>query len=101
MGSCFSDPVKAKEGKPGVVEFFWLVRRSGKEEDCNMALSSSSVVMAAGTTLGQESLKTSSVGKFVFPVMVSTKAIGADEELVCFHQTVEEPAIKKARINRS
>ena len=48
-----------------------------------MMLSSASVVFGVGVSLNNEPLSTKSAGKLVFPVMVSTKPIESNEELVC------------------
>jgi hypothetical protein len=96
----FVDPVTAKDGKPAVVEFFWLVRRSPNKKECNMMLSSASVVFGVGVSLNNEPLSTKSAGKLVFPVMVSTKPIESNEELVCYYASQQEPPLKK-RENQS
>jgi hypothetical protein len=101
LSPCFVDPIKATKVKPAVVEFFWLVRRSSDEKVCNMALSTLSVVLGAGVTVKDETLNTKTVGKLSFPVMVSTKAIAADQELVCYYKVDEEPKIKKAKVSAS
>lgn len=97
----FVDPVTAKAGKAAVVEFFWLVRRSSKKEECNMNLSQASVVLGAGMSLHSEALCTKSAGKVVFPVMVSTRAIEPGAELVCHFDSQPEPPIKKAKVGKS
>ena len=96
LNSVFIDPLSAKDGKAGVVVFFWLVRRSDKESDCNMKIVDSTVITGTGVTWPRRKLSTKSMGDVNVPTMISTKRITQDTELVC-HYKDTAPMLKRKR----
>ena len=100
LGSVWQDPLEATSLKPGIVEYFWHVRRSDQETECNMALSSSTVAFGGRVSMSNEALFTCTAGMDInFPIMISTKNIKVDEELVCFYKETGLRPVKKARIS--
>jgi hypothetical protein len=93
----FTDPLSAKDGKTGVVVYFWLVRKSEVEAECSMKITDATVITGTGVTWPRGVLTTKSMGDVVVPWMVSTKKVQVGEELVCFYQD-GAPALKKARV---
>ena len=96
LNSVFIDPLSAKDGKAGVVVFFWLVRRSDKESDCNMKIVDSTVITGTGVTWPRGKLSTKSMGDVNVPTMISTKRITPDTELVCYYKDTA-PKLKRKR----
>ena len=62
LNSVFTDPLSAKDGKAGVVVFFWLVRRSDKEAECNMKIIDGTVITGTGATWPKGKLSTKFMG---------------------------------------
>ena len=95
LNSVFIDPyLSAKGGKVGVVAFFWRVRRSGVEADCNMKIVDSTVITGTDVSWAVGKLSTKSIGDAVVPMMVSTRIISQGTERVCYYK---ENAMKLER----
>ena len=97
LNSVFIDPLSAKDGKAGVVVFFWLVRRSDNESDCNMKIVDSTVITGTGVTWPRGKLSTKSMEDVIVPTMISTKRITQDTELVCYYKEDAAPKLKRKR----
>jgi len=97
LGSVFNDPLSAKDGRPGVVVYFWLVRRSEEEDECNMKIVDGTVISGTGVTWSRGKLATQSMGDVAVPMMMSTSKVQEGAELVCYYKD-DAPALKKARV---
>ena len=99
LNSVFLDPLSAKEGKTGVVVFFWLVRRSDERAECNMKIVDGTVITGTGVTYPKGQLSTKFMGDVAVPVMMSTGRIKADTELVCYYK--DESSSSKLKRKRA
>jgi hypothetical protein len=97
LGPVFHDPVRAEASKPGIVEFFWAVRRSEKLEDCNMEIAWIQFTAGNGITAPQSKVIIGREAAMQLPCMRSTKALSEGEELVCYFVDDGEKSVKRAR----
>ena len=99
LGPSFSDPLGATSSKPGVVEFFWQVRKSEEREKCNMELSLTRVHIGCSVILPEDRMQTKPAGEFKVPTMISSTRISAGSELVCYFKNDGEAKIKRAKVS--
>ena len=88
LNPSFQDPLTATASKPGIVEY----------QECNMKLSS--VGFAPGSRIPTESeiaFAHSSSEEIRLLVMISTKAVEQNAELVCFYEESGLPPLKRAK----
>ena len=85
------------------MEFFWLVRKNTISEKCNMKIMHCDASAAFSVKFPDQPHRSVASGKYLVPLMVSTKAIAEGDELVCHwgdgvpqSVAVSEPAKKRA-----
>jgi hypothetical protein len=102
LQQCFCDPLNAIQaaGKVGVLEPFWFVRHCEEEHGCNMRLKEHEVTLACSTGgFGVGQNKARPQGKLAVPLIVTTKAVDAGQELVLFYQETGDRPLKKVKLS--
>ena len=82
LNPVWHDPVQATKEKPAIVEYFWQVRRSDQEAQCNMQISYSQIALGSLVSMPNEMVVTHPCTENIsLPFMISTKNIKANAEI--------------------